>query len=666
MNYCLNPYCKNPPNPDHVTMCLSCNSTIILDNRYRPIKFIGGGGQGRNFLAIDEKTPTKKRCVIKQFCPHPNIANDPGNLQKATELFNREATVLDELGDESPQIPRLLAHLEQDKRLYLVQEFIDGENLLNELAQNGNFSEAKINDFLNEFLPILKFVHQRGVIHRDIKPENIMRKKDGLLVLIDFGLSKQMSGTIMVMGTVGGTMGYSPTEQLVYGEAYFASDIYALGATCIHLLTGIPPHNLFNPQEKRWLWEDILSQRGKGVSKYLSQILDKMLMSAVKDRYQSVDEILQVLTVDTYDVGRNIKHKQQNIFQNIFQKIFNIYSSSVYISSNINLLKTIHTHFANDYISFYRDGKSIATTIDLIKHGSSHDTRGRGIYLWDWQKEVIINSTNRPDCLYFAFHPDREKVATIGLNKMDLIELKTGQLLQHIDMYNWIHRIDVYSPMIISPNGEFLAVTTSQTYPCSKETLYYGDGMISICNLESRKILYRLSGHYLYPNCLAFSPNSQILASSGGDGLIKLWNLKTGYLLRTLADPLWNLESLREDTRGFIYSVRHLSFNPQGDMVASAGWDKNIKLWNTNNGQLIRTLTGHKDAVNSVAFSPDGQILASGSNDMTIKLWEVNTGKEICTLKGHTGFINCVAFSPDDQVLASGSNDKTIKIWRWD
>jgi WD40 repeat protein len=190
--------------------------------------------------------------------------------------------------------------------------------------------------------------------------------------------------------------------------------------------------------------------------------------------------------------------------------------------------------------------------------------------------------------------------------------------------------------------------------------------MISICNLESRKILYRLSGHYLYPNCLAFSPNSQILASSGGDGLIKLWNLKTGYLLRTLADPLWNLESLREDTRGFIYSVRHLSFNPQGDMVASAGWDKNIKLWNTNNGQLIRTLTGHKDAVNSVAFSPDGQILASGSNDMTIKLWEVNTGKEICTLKGHTGFINCVAFSPDDQVLASGSNDKTIKIWRWD
>ena len=89
MNYCLNPFCRNPQNPDGTIVCLSCQKTILLDNRYLPISFLGSGGQGRNYLAIDEKTPTKKRCVIKQFCPHPNIANDPNNLQKATELFNR-------------------------------------------------------------------------------------------------------------------------------------------------------------------------------------------------------------------------------------------------------------------------------------------------------------------------------------------------------------------------------------------------------------------------------------------------------------------------------------------------------------------------------------------------------------------------------------------------
>jgi len=456
MNYCLNPYCKNAQNADDVTVCLSCNSTIILDNRYRPIKFIGGGGQGRNFLAIDEKTPTKKRCVIKQFCPHPNIANDPGNLQKATELFNREATVLDELGDESPQIPRLLAHLEQEKRLYLVQEFIDGENLLNELAQNGNFSEAKINDFLNEFLPILRFIHQRGVIHRDIKPENIMRRKDGLLFLIDFGLSKQMSGTIMVMGTIGGTMGYSPSEQLVYGEAYFASDIYALGATCIHLLTGIPPHNLFNPRDKLWLWEDILSQRGEGVSKYLSQILDKMLMSEVKDRYQSVDEILQVLTVDTYPVIRTVKPQQQNIFQ----KIFNISSVNCIQSIEDNDFNQNHSrnyhqgHFAIRNLEFHPDGKVLATSY----------YNSNAIKLWNWKTgHLITNLTGEKDD-YFTFSFQLQtNLISILVNKWNaeirILKTDTNQEVKKLRI-GWYIDDRFISPLAISPNGKFLVTVT--------------------------------------------------------------------------------------------------------------------------------------------------------------------------------------------------------------
>jgi len=195
-----------------------------------------------------------------------------------------------------------------------------------------------------------------------------------------------------------------------------------------------------------------------------------------------------------------------------------------------------------------------------------------------------------------------------------------------------------------------------------------------VLDLESEKVIYHLGSHYFLPSCLSFTPDSRILASSGNDGLINLWDLKTGNLIRTIKDSLWNLKSLQQDDDDYsnpyrlneVSIIKNISFNPQGDILASAGWDTKIKLWNPINGQIIRTLTGHKDAVNSIAFSPDGQILASGSNDMTIKLWEINTGKEICTLKGHTGFVNCVAFSPDGQVLASGSNDKTIKIWRWD
>jgi serine/threonine protein kinase len=291
MSYCLNPNCSKPQNPTGTTFCLTCGAKILLKNRYRATDFLAAGGMGKNFLAVDEDTPLKKRCVIKQFSPDSSIVNNPTAFQKAIELFNREAVMLDNLGDKSHQIPRLLAYLE-DQRLYFVQEFIEGQNLLKELAQQGTYNEAQIYQLLNDLLPVLKFIHQRGVIHRDIKPENIMRRPNGELVLIDFGISKQFSGTLISMGTSVGTLGYAPPEQMTYGEAYPASDIYALGATCINLLTDVAPDQLFNGRENCRLWRDVLASKGVDISQHLGQILDKMLMADVKERYQSVDDLL--------------------------------------------------------------------------------------------------------------------------------------------------------------------------------------------------------------------------------------------------------------------------------------------------------------------------------------------------------------------------------------
>ncbi|MBD2743219.1 protein kinase [Coleofasciculus sp. FACHB-1120] len=156
--------------------------------------------------------------------------------------------------------------------------------------------------YLRNAIPVLKFIHQQGAVHRDIKPENIMRSRNNQLVLIDFGISKELSSTVMSMGTTVGTLGYAPPEQMTYGEAYPASDLYALSATCIHLLSDVVPNELFNPQEKRWLWQDVLASRGTSVSEQLRQILDKMLKVDVWERYQSVDEVLEVLKLE---VGTN-------------------------------------------------------------------------------------------------------------------------------------------------------------------------------------------------------------------------------------------------------------------------------------------------------------------------------------------------------------------------
>lgn len=235
MLYCPNPNCSNPFNPDSNKFCLRCGQilTPLFRNRFRVIKLLGEGGFGKTYEARDVDKMDEP-CVIKQFFPQ---VEGTAALEKATELFKQEAKRLYDLG-EHPQIPRLIAYFEQDQRLYLVQEFIDGHNLLQELQQQGTFSEAKIIQLLKDLLPVLQFIHEQGVIHRDIKPENIMRRhKDGQLMLIDFGVSKQATGTIIgKVGTTVGTHGYAPLEQM-RGQVFPASDLYSLGVTCIRLLT---------------------------------------------------------------------------------------------------------------------------------------------------------------------------------------------------------------------------------------------------------------------------------------------------------------------------------------------------------------------------------------------------------------------------------------------
>ena len=307
---CLNPGCHNPSVPEHTQFCPNCNVAIVtLKDRYRPIKSLGSGGFGKTYLAQDiDKLNTQ--CVIKQFAPQITGTNA---FQKAKELFLQEAQQLQELGEHS-QIPTLLAYFEQDNRLYLVQQFIDGANLLQELKNQGIFSELKIRALLQDLLTTLEVVHYYKIIHRDIKPENIMRRRsDGKLILIDFGASKQLQGTVTT-GTLIGTFGYAPLEQMRDGKVYPASDLYSLGATCFHLLTGVHPGELYQEYGYEWVktWRVHLQ---KPVNRDLDTVLDKLLQKYYQDRYQSAEDVLkdlktsQLTTKTTYQAS----HKSSQI-----------------------------------------------------------------------------------------------------------------------------------------------------------------------------------------------------------------------------------------------------------------------------------------------------------------------------------------------------------------
>lgn len=263
----------------------------ILGGHYRISSHLGGGGFGTTFLAADEYLPNKPCCVVKQLKPQ---ATDPLTLETARRLFDTEAQVLHQLGNHD-RIPRLLAYFEENQEFYLVQEWIDGHNLSDELLPGVQWPEAQVVALLQDVLQTLAFVHQQQVIHRDINPRNLIRRKvDQQLVLIDFGAVKQISTQLLQAAgprTVAiGTPGYMPSEQIA-GSPQPSSDLYAVGIIAIQALTGLSPYEISkDAQTGELLW-----QQGIQVNPALAQILNKLVRYDFRERYQSAQQVLDAL-----------------------------------------------------------------------------------------------------------------------------------------------------------------------------------------------------------------------------------------------------------------------------------------------------------------------------------------------------------------------------------
>lgn len=310
--YCTRPRCPRPQNyfadlDDITTLkttqqkyCTTCGMPLLLDGRYVTIKLLGRGGFGAAFLARDRRIPGMRQCVVKQFQPAGNLTLT--QLQQAQIMFEREAEVLAQLGNDHEQIPDLFAFFpvivnslqpgQQDQFFYLVQEYIDGQNLEEELVQQGKFSEQQVLEVLQEILKVLKFVHHRGIIHRDIKPSNIMRRRDGKLFLLDFGAVKLVtnaaSGSAFSTGIY--SMGFAPPEQMAGGQVFPSTDLYALAITLITLLTNQEAIQLFDAYTNQWKWRSQVT-----INPRLADILDKMLLPAANQRFQSAQEVLDAL-----------------------------------------------------------------------------------------------------------------------------------------------------------------------------------------------------------------------------------------------------------------------------------------------------------------------------------------------------------------------------------
>jgi serine/threonine-protein kinase len=278
---------------------MDTNSTLIgqtVRGRYYILEQLGRGGMGITFLAEDKQC-FNSRCVVKQLQP---LSEDPKTLEVARRLFNREADVLNKLGNHDC-IPRLLAYFEDNLDFFLVQELIEGRDLSYELLPDRCFEPSEVINLLIDIVKVLEIIEQHGVIHRDLKPSNLMRRKhDGKIMAIDFGSVKQITTQIVddrgeIRPTVAvGTEAYMPIEQMM-GHPGFYSDIYAVGIIGIQALSGIHPSSLAIDNDGELIWRVRLSNTVVENHAALLDIIDKMVRYRFQERYPSAIEVLKDL-----------------------------------------------------------------------------------------------------------------------------------------------------------------------------------------------------------------------------------------------------------------------------------------------------------------------------------------------------------------------------------
>ncbi|MGK7913770.1 MAG: protein kinase [Synechococcus sp.] len=265
----------------------------LLGGRYKVSSILATGGMSQTYLACDIQLPGQPTCVVKRLQP-PSI--EPDQLQLARRLFNTEAEVLYQLGTHD-QIPQLLAYFEELGEFYLIQEYIDGTLLFDQLKTGQRWSEAEVIQFLDNVLQLLCFVHKRGAIHRDIKPGNLIRRPDGQWVLLDFGAVKQVhltqlqAGQDMSITVAIGTPGYLAPESTC-GRPRFSSDIFSLGVVAICALTGLSPDAIQDPQAEDW------RHRCPDISDRLKTILERMTQLNYALRYATAEQVLADLTAN--------------------------------------------------------------------------------------------------------------------------------------------------------------------------------------------------------------------------------------------------------------------------------------------------------------------------------------------------------------------------------
>jgi WD40 repeat protein len=602
-----------------------------LRDRYLAIEPIGQGGFGRTFKAIDEDKPAKPFCVIKQFLPQMEAGT--GAATKAAELFTQEASALEQL--DNPSIPKLLAYfITPDRRLYLVQEFIDGQNLKGELESHGVFSQAQIRELLATLLPVLAYVHNLGFIHRDIKPENIMRRtSDGRLFLVDFGAAKMTDANrSQLQGTTIGTPEFMAPEQ-AWGRAFAASDLYSLGVTCIHLLIGISPFKLFDDNSGEWNWRTHLPQQ---IDPQLATVLDKLIQHKPGDRYATANEVIAALQGNITPPTPSVKSLDPPIATPTPTPTFTQPSPPPHVVTQTDrnwvCTHTFEWHSKPiNAIAMSPDGQYLISGDD-----------GGTVAIWNLAIPQYPIATYRANNSVWtvAASPNLSQVASGDKDRKVQLGRKESIMNSRKELHGDFSSLDSHSGFVytveFSPDGKILASGGA-------------DRRIRLWNTDSGKIIYTLDGHQDAVTAVKFMPNGKILISAGADRTLRFWDVESKQLLKTI--------------EAHEQKIHAIAIGRDSKTIVSGSSDRTVQLRQLGTSNVY-SLQGHQDAVLAVAISADDKTIASGSIDGTICLWDVATQQLVSSFPAHQSAVKSIVFQPSGNNFISAGWDRTIKVWQ--